>query len=173
MFEWLKWRRPAKALDEATRAYVLPETFRPIRTALSTIGADVRSAETETFVAECAARISKHLCEASRLNLSKDEALYVAGIFAMVAANHLSRKLHARFEVSASLALARLVAGHRDIGPIQDTAIDGFYRLTTSKATIIQGIAESLGNWIDHPIPENLECLTTKFDVLRSTVAKR
>jgi hypothetical protein len=166
MFGWFKRQRAQKVFDEPAG-----EKFRPIRIALCTIDADVQSVETETFVAECAARISKHLCKANHLDLSEERTLYVAGIFAIAAADHLSRKLHARFEISASLALARLVAGARDIGPVYDTAVDGFYRLITRKPKVIQGIAQDLANWIDQPTPENLECLATRFDALRGSIA--
>jgi hypothetical protein len=166
MLGWFKRQRAQKIFNGPSG-----EKVRPIRIALSTIDADVQSVETEMFVAECAARISKHLCRANHLDLSEERTLYVANIFAMAAADHLSRKLHAQFEISASLALARLVAGARDIGPVYDTAVDGFYRLTTRKPKVIQGIAQDLANWIDQPTPENLECLATRFEVLRGSVA--
>jgi hypothetical protein len=166
MFGWFRKPRTQKVFEEPAG-----EKFRPIRIALSTIDADVQSVETETFVAECAARISKRLCKASHLDLSEERTSYVAGIFAIAAADHLSRKLHVRFEIAASLALARLVAGARDIGPVYDTAVDGYYRLNTRKPEVIQGIAQDLASWIDQPTRENLECLATRFEVLRGSVS--
>jgi hypothetical protein len=168
MPNWFKRQRARAALDERKRSSVFGEKSRPVRMALSTIGADVHSREKETFVAESAAAISRYLCAASHGDLSDDETVYAVAVFAMVAADYLAQKLHARFEASAALSLAKLLQGRQDLGHIHDRVIDKFYVLGATKPTIVQSIRQSLDEWIDQPTRGNLDSLRRGVDELRA-----
>jgi len=98
--------------------------------------------------------------------------VYAAGVFAMVAADHLARKLRARFEASAALSLAKLVQGRRDLGAVQDRVIDKFYVLAATKPAVAQSIHQNLDAWIDQPTRGNLDSLLRGGDKLRA-VAER
>lgn len=169
MLNWFKRQRALAALDERKRSSAFGESSRPVRMALSTIGVDVHSLEKETFVAESAAAISRNVCAASHGDLCDDETVYAAGVFAMVAADYLARKLGARFEASAALSLAKLVRGRRDLGRVHDRVIDKFYVLAATKPIIAQSIQQNLDAWIDQPTRGTLGSLSREFDRLRAS----
>lgn len=173
MFGWAKRRRALKLSTERMRHDAMNEKRRPIVAALSAIGANVQSGEKESFAAESAAKVTRHLCQANNVDMSEEHSLYVAGIFTMVAADQLARSVGARFGTSASLALARLVPGNSDLGGSYDTVIDGFYRLTANKPEVVERIRESLAQWVAQPNPGNVDRLKASFDMLHRSIGTR
>ncbi len=165
MFKWLTGSKKKKDEDyfqELMQASVVGSRRSKVKEALATKSIKIGNEDDVLHCAHSVAAIVRIVSKQAGLNepFDNNDVRFVAGLFAFVASNHLSRMYSVEFEFVSSIACLELFGTERadEIGSLGRS-----YNQMSAEGKVVEAIGSTLARWIDRPTDENLVSMAKLF----------
>lgn len=165
MFKWLTGSRKKKNeefFQELVQAAAIGSRRTKVKDALATKFVKIENEDDMLHCAHSVAAIIRIVAKQSGLNAPSDDSdvRFIAGLFAFVASDHISRIYEVEFEFVANIACLELLGTERadEIG-----ALGSSYNQMSVEGKVVEAIGNALARWIDKPTDENLTSLAKLF----------